>query len=99
MGITRTVVSVPIGVTNTTRIDGFTIRNGNAFVGAAFTGLTNASPVMRTMSFPTIQLPMTVVESGAITVARYHKYVITGNTAPKSGGGIECFYASAVNCQ
>jgi hypothetical protein len=88
---TNTVVSVPMGVTNTTRIDGFTIRNGDSSAGGGGIYCSNASPVIANN---VISHNSAFYYGGGIgcdfSSATITNNIITGNLAAVSGAGIEC---------
>lgn len=92
---TNTVVLVPVGVTNTTRIDGFTIRNGYASGGGGGIYCSDTSPAIANN---VISHNSTANYGGGIACdfgsPVITNNIITENMAIVDGAGIECFGAT-----
>lgn len=92
------VVTVPLGASNITRIDGFTIRNGKASLnGGGVFCAASSSPVISN----NIITANKAAEGGGIYCTTYSSAiissnVITSNTATAKGGGISTYGSPSI---
>jgi parallel beta-helix repeat protein len=93
-GLAGTVVSFPSAITNKTRVDGFTIRNGNADIGGGIS-CDHASPVIANN---VIRANQGADEGGGIWCDSSNAVItgnqITGNSGSTFGGGIYSYNSS-----
>ncbi len=96
------VVTAPFGATATTRIDGFTIRNGTGTLAGAFyrygggIHCDNSSPVIvhNRITANTASYGGGGIFCSGNSSATIAHNLIVGNTASSYGGGVYCSYAS-----
>ena len=88
------VVTAPSGATATTRIDGFTIRNGQATSGGGGVYCSSSSPTIANNTIgPNYGLPGGGIycENSSPTITANF---VTGNRSMGNGGGVYCFGGS-----
>src|SRR6266536_1843151 len=94
---TNSVVVVQEGATNTTRIDGFTLRNGSAVNGGGIL-CSNASPVIANNYFKSNETVAVSGSGGAIfcanSAARIENNYFAHNRTLFAGGAVACSNAT-----